>query len=58
MAASAEGYAFPTNLDRDPPLGGLAPASPQAVTLQALREGWPAEQYQHQLDLMAERRQS
>lgn len=58
VAACAEGYAFPTNLDRDPPLGGLAPASPQAVTLQALREGWPAEQYQHQLDLMAERRQS
>ena len=25
IAACAEGYAFPTNLDRDPPLGGLAP---------------------------------
>ena len=43
VAASAEGYAFPTNLDRDPPLGGLAPESPQAVTLRALQEGWPAE---------------
>ncbi|MCK9689270.1 phytanoyl-CoA dioxygenase family protein [Scleromatobacter humisilvae] len=43
VAASAEGYAFPTNLDRDPPLGGLAPESPQAVTLRALHEGWPPE---------------
>ena len=43
VAASAEGYAFPTNLDRDPPLGGLAPESPQAVTVRALREGWPPE---------------
>ena len=56
VAASAEGYAFPTNLDRDPPLGGLAPASPQAVVLQALRESWPAEQFELQLDLMTQRR--
>ena len=40
LAASAEGYAFPTNLDRDPPLGGLAPESPQALARRALREGW------------------
>src|SRR3712207_9357186 len=25
VAASAEGYAFPTNLDHDQPIGGLAP---------------------------------
>jgi ectoine hydroxylase-related dioxygenase (phytanoyl-CoA dioxygenase family) len=43
LAASAEGYAFPTNLDRDPPLGGLAPESPQAVAVRALREDWPDE---------------
>ena len=43
VAASAEGYAFPTNLDRDPPLGGLAPESPQAIALRALHEGWPPE---------------
>ena len=28
IAASAEGYAFPTNLDRDQPIGGIAPADP------------------------------
>jgi ectoine hydroxylase-related dioxygenase (phytanoyl-CoA dioxygenase family) len=36
VAACAEGYAFPTNLDRDPPLGGLAPASQQDLMRQAL----------------------
>ena len=44
LASSAEGYAFPTNLDRDPPLGGLAPESPQAVAARALREGWSPDQ--------------
>ena len=43
VAASAEGYAFPTNLDRDPPLGGLAPESPQAITVRALQEGWSSD---------------
>jgi ectoine hydroxylase-related dioxygenase (phytanoyl-CoA dioxygenase family) len=40
VAASAEGYAFPTNLDRDPPLGGLAPESPQTLVRRALQEDW------------------
>ena len=40
LAACAEGYPFPTNLDRDPPLGGLAPGSQQATMRRALAEGW------------------
>ena len=40
IAASAEGYAFPTNLDRDPAIGGLAPQSQQALMRQALKENW------------------
>lgn len=40
LAACAEGYAFPTNLDLDPPLGALAPPAAQALMRQALREGW------------------
>ncbi|WP_435258626.1 phytanoyl-CoA dioxygenase family protein [Thioclava sp. FR2] len=45
IAASAEGYPFPTNLDRDPPVGGLAPKT-QAVRLHdALREGKSAEDF-------------
>ena len=44
VAACAEGYAFPTNLDRDPPLGGLAPESQQGLLLRALQENWPFKQ--------------
>ncbi|MBR8126770.1 phytanoyl-CoA dioxygenase family protein [Burkholderia multivorans] len=40
VAACAEGYPFPTNLDRDPPVSGLAPESQQALMLRALREDW------------------
>jgi ectoine hydroxylase-related dioxygenase (phytanoyl-CoA dioxygenase family) len=58
VAASAEGYAFPTNLDRDPPLGGLAPASVQTVLLQALDEDWPAERLDALLTVMAHKRLS
>lgn len=53
VAAAVEGYAFPTNLDRDPPLNGLAPASPQAVVLGALKDRWSPEQLNAQLDAMA-----
>lgn len=40
IASSAEGYPFPTNLDRDPPIGGLAPQSQQAILRRALDERW------------------
>lgn len=43
VAASAEGYAFPTNLDADQPVGGLAPQSQAALVLDALEEGWDPE---------------
>ncbi|MGF6568639.1 ectoine hydroxylase-related dioxygenase (phytanoyl-CoA dioxygenase family) [Paraburkholderia sp. GAS333] len=36
----AEGYSFPTNLDRDPPAGGLAPESQNQLMLRALKEDW------------------
>lgn len=39
VAACAEGYSFPTNLDRDPPLGGLAPETQAALMTRALAEG-------------------
>ena len=38
IAACAEGYAFPTNLDRDPPVGGNAPPSQADVMREALGE--------------------
>lgn len=53
LAASAEGYSFPTNLDRDPPLGGLAPKTQAALTREALAAGWPAEKLCAALDAQA-----
>nr|WP_315238030.1 phytanoyl-CoA dioxygenase family protein [uncultured Albidiferax sp.] len=58
IAACAEGYAFPTNLDRDPPLGGLAPESQQALLLRALAEAWPVEQLNQALLLQAKKKLS
>jgi ectoine hydroxylase-related dioxygenase (phytanoyl-CoA dioxygenase family) len=56
VAACAEGYAFPTNLDRDPPLGGLAPESQQGLMNRALREGWTVERFEVALLEQVEKR--
>jgi ectoine hydroxylase-related dioxygenase (phytanoyl-CoA dioxygenase family) len=56
IAACAEGYAFPTNLDRDPPIGGLAPQSQQALMRQALAENWDAETFARAIAAQAERK--
>lgn len=40
IAASAEGYSFPTNLDRDQPIGGLAPMTQAEFVRQGLAEDW------------------
>lgn len=45
IQAVAEGYPFPTNLDRCPPApNGMAPASEQDIVLRGLEEGWSREQ--------------
>jgi ectoine hydroxylase-related dioxygenase (phytanoyl-CoA dioxygenase family) len=56
IAASAEGYAFPTNLDRDPPIGGLAPKSQAALVHEALAAGWSPADLNAALDAQAARR--
>jgi ectoine hydroxylase-related dioxygenase (phytanoyl-CoA dioxygenase family) len=38
VVATAEGYAFPTNLDSDQPIGSLAPASQVDIVLAALAD--------------------
>ena len=55
VAASAEGYAFPTNLDRDQPIGGLAPETQADLVWRALQAGWPAETFAEELAAHAER---
>ncbi|CAL8481581.1 phytanoyl-CoA dioxygenase family protein [Caballeronia sp. S22] len=58
IASTAEGYAFPTNLDRDPPAGGLAPASQQALLRRALDEVWSHSMLREALQLQAWKRTS
>jgi hypothetical protein len=43
VVAAAEGYAFPTNLDRDQPIGGLAPETQAELVWRALQEEWTSE---------------
>jgi ectoine hydroxylase-related dioxygenase (phytanoyl-CoA dioxygenase family) len=45
IAATAEGYSFPTNLDRDPPSNGLAPETQAAFFHRAIEEGLSEEQF-------------
>ncbi len=52
IAASAEGYSFPTNLDRDPPKGGLAPETQQTLFARALAEGFDLQKFEAILDEM------
>ena len=40
LSSGCEGYSFPTNLDTDPPLGGMAPETHKALTRRALEESW------------------
>jgi ectoine hydroxylase-related dioxygenase (phytanoyl-CoA dioxygenase family) len=56
VAASAEGYPFPTNLDRDQPVGGQAPPSPADLVRAALDAGEGAEELAARLAEYADRR--
>ncbi|MEV7861844.1 phytanoyl-CoA dioxygenase family protein [Streptomyces hirsutus] len=58
IAASAEGYPFPTNLDNDPPVDGLAPPSQADLVRRALREGWTVRTLREALRAGTERRAS
>ncbi len=56
IAACAEGYAFPTNLDRDQPIGGLAPQSQAELLREALAGGWTEAAFREALHAHAARR--
>ena len=45
IASCAEGYPFPTNLDTDPPVGGLAPESQQQLMRRALEHEWSEHEF-------------
>ncbi|WP_419906142.1 phytanoyl-CoA dioxygenase family protein [Hoeflea sp.] len=58
IAASAEGYAFPTNLDTDPPVGGLAPKSQSDLMNEMLFADTPPEEAVASLRAQAERKRA
>jgi ectoine hydroxylase-related dioxygenase (phytanoyl-CoA dioxygenase family) len=56
IAATADGYPFPTNLDRDPPVGGMAPQSQQELLVDAVAESWDQQRLDSALADQAARR--
>jgi len=58
IAVAARGYSFPTNLDTDPPVGGLVPKTQQQLLLQALQDNLSAEQFNRELDQHTARRKA
>lgn len=58
VAATADGYPFPANLDFDAPLGSLAPVSQQELMREALDAGWSPEQLNEAIDAQDSRNTS
>lgn len=56
IAATAEGYAFPTNLDRDPPPSGHAPLSQAVHMKKALQAGTSPAEFEQLLQDLAHKR--
>lgn len=58
IAASAEGYPFPTNLDSDPPVGGLAPKTQAEIMAEALEGGMDADAFRDLITAHSGRREA
>ena len=58
IAACAEGYPFPANLDLDQPAGGLAPAIQADILARAVAEGGSRQQLETELGAWSDRRQT
>ena len=58
IAACAEGYPFPTNLDLDQPIGGLAPPTQADILARAVAEGWSRQRLETELMAWSTRRSS
>jgi len=56
ISACAEGYAFPTNLDSDPPIGGMAPATQADLMREALASDLPEHEFVTKLRQQQSRR--
>lgn len=58
IAASAEGYPFPTNLDTDPPIGGLAPETQAALMHRHITANSPEATFLSDLDAQQNRKRA
>lgn len=58
IACTADGYSFPTNLDTDPPLKGLAPQTGQQLMQQAIDERWSQADFATAVTQMRAKRQA
>ena len=58
IACCAEGYSFPTNLDSDPPVGGLAPETQAALFLRCLGEGASTADFEAALEAQSARKRA
>jgi ectoine hydroxylase-related dioxygenase (phytanoyl-CoA dioxygenase family) len=58
ISCCAEGYSFPTNLDNDPPVGGLAPKTQADIMTEALADQMSVDALNAQLDALSQRQQS
>ncbi|MGY4641761.1 phytanoyl-CoA dioxygenase family protein [Pseudomonas sp. TE24901] len=58
IACTADGYSFPTNLDTDPPLHGLAPQTGQQLMVQALNERWSLAHFAAAVEQLRAKRQA
>ncbi|CZT30135.1 phytanoyl-CoA dioxygenase [Pseudomonas cerasi] len=56
IACTADGYSFPTNLDTDPPLKGLAPQTGQQLMVRALAERWNRAAFADGVEKMRDKR--
>lgn len=56
IAMSADGYSFPTNLDTDPPLHGMAPQTGQQLLALALDERWEVGRFVEAVEAMRVKR--
>lgn len=56
VGCTADGYSFPTNLDTDPPLKGLAPQTGQQLMFQALAERWEPTAFAEAVERMRHKR--
>ena len=57
IACTAEGYAFPTSLDNDPPIGGLSPKTQADLMREAVASGASPQQFAEMLAALDDRRQ-